>query len=1070
MTNTFLLVIKVVYISPREVQKSNDFGGFMKSSTKKITVAGLGAACALTLSLGAGLLVNDNGFAKAEDNGAPDTAAYFYDNLIDSNNNEYTLAKKFYKALEQMKNDNDFLDGVVDYPINDIVSSDQLKGWIDGNNLDVPKAFSAARDAFLTDHPELFYINFYKMTISVAKSGGNYVGFINSGREANLYYENGLNTQAKVEEAIATFNTRVDEIVKEINALEEADKYSARDYYLAKEVNRYLSQTITYDYVAYENKDDPNYVAAAYISSAYGGLVEGKAVCGGFSTSYKVIMDKLGIPCITVNGYSNNKDQNGNNSASNVYHMWNYVWLENPTAEKARTATASEGNWYSVDVTWDYSAKNKYRYAVLNDKIDSDIHVTDGVISSSGYELKYPALSSYNYGSTGDTSGLQSNRIYEPLPDGEKDDYGNPLVSNYAIASYNGKSAKTLLEEDNLYLVCRFAYYIGLDFSWTKWMSLESFRQYAELAVDEYGVVIQDDGRETRFYDNTTIYYTQFAVFDYAPDIKHHVHSDSLGIDKDFYFEYSDKLVSENNAIETGEMFINESYGTYTPAPYIQQDNQQTTIISDSMRDPKVTDKVVMAEDKAFVIEVTYDEPLHILDTTKPIEISFISDHPNTKDYAKFFPVNANGDYVELVQRATNSGDPTLIYNTLRFKFAPSLMYEHDQEGYFIIFKNIGSAKEITRIVDGKPVIELSNKMPNAAYYNFGRETIACPACFNYDGRLWIECCAAPTLVSQTDLAAMDFKDENGESTFSENERSQMMLVAERASDETVDTMLDGIGGIENSNVTKDDIKKSETYDIRLQMCNKYPTIPDGSYVKIGLGFPEGYGPDDEGVTFKLYHRKHLGGDNYIIEEVPCVVTQFGIVATVTSFSPYMVAVVDADKATDRTVYASIEGKGGTLTKEDGKIISFKEGDSHTYTIQPDEGYKIYSVSLNGENVLNKVVNGKLTVNYSDLGANNELVIQYIANEAADRIQQKLDNNAIDQQIEVGKRVISVDGTISANTSMPGHDVNPADFVQVSTVNDNPLNVAAISVIIACAAVMAVAAVAIVVVVRKKKN
>ena len=46
-----------------------------------------------------------------------------------------------------------------------------------------------------------------------------------------------------------------------------------------------------------------------------------------------------------------------------------------------------------------------------------------------------------------------------------------------------------------------------------------------------------------------------------------------------------------------------------------------------------------------------------------------------------------------------------------------------------------------------------------------------------------------------------------------------MMLVAERADTETVDSILDGIGGIEGSNVSKSDVKSSETYDIYLQMC-----------------------------------------------------------------------------------------------------------------------------------------------------------------------------------------------------------------------------------------------------------
>lgn len=984
----------------------------MKSLAKKLTIAGLGAACALTLTLGAGLLSNNRGFAQAEtNNGMPDATSYFYDNLRNPDATEYTLAKKFYKVLEQMNDDNDFIDGVVDYPLDDVVTSDQLKGWIENGNLEVPKAFSAARDSFLTDHPELFYINFYKMTISVAKSGGAYVGFINSGREANLYYENGFNTQAKVEEAIAKFNNAVDGIVAEMNALAETNKYSAEDQFYAIEVNRYLAKNIKYDYVAYDNKDDPNYIAAAYINSAYGGLVEKQGVCGCYSTSYKVIMDKLGIPCITVNGYTNNKDSNGKNAASSVYHMWNYVWLETPSSAGAQTMStraATGGKWYSVDVTWNYSSQNKDRYAVLNAGRDAEYHVNDGKISSSGYELQYPTLSLHNYGSTGETDGLQYSISYNR--DGDlKDDNGEALQCNYITVSYNGKSALRLLEEDGLYIAYRNADYgaddtVGNKFEsfsdklkWTQWTSLATVLQVFEGGFQ--GTPYSDDGIETRFYDNTSVYATQFAIFDVQPDGKYIVGDKEY--DAPYYYSYD--LIDELKALEMGELIINQTYGTYTPPPYIQQSHASTIVISDSMRDPAVTDKLVVAESKGIVFEVTYDEPLHILDDTKKIGISFTSEHPSTSKYAKFFPVNDNGDLVELVQRPKNSGDPTLIYNTLRFKFGPSLMYEHNEESYHFAFSNVGSAKEVYRKDENNQLVRTtSDKAPNPAQYNFGRQVIACPACFNYDGRLWVECCAQPTLLTQTDLSEDNFKDENGKSTFNENERSQMMLVAERANTETVDAMLDAITENNDINVTKNDIKTSETYDISLQMCNKYPKIPDGSYVKIALGFPEGYGPNDAGVTFKIFHRKHVGGDNYIIEEIPCVVTQFGIVATVTSFSPYMVAVVDADKATDKTVYASIEGKGGNLTMDDGKIQSLTEGKSYTYSIVPNKGYQIYSVKLNGKEVKDQISeDGKFTVSYADLEANNELVIQYIAEEAAQRIQQKLESNVIDEDVKV---------------------------------------------------------------------
>ncbi len=982
------------------------FGGFMKSVTKKVAIAGLGAACVVSLSLFTGILAKNNGVANADGNNAPDATDFFYDYLLDVNNNEYTLAKRFYEALEEINQAGDFKKGVVDYPINNIVTSAQLKSWVEDGNLEVPRAFSAARDSFLTDHPEIFYVDFYKLTISVAKSGSSYVGFIDSGKNANVFRDNGFNTVTAVANAIEQFESKVNTVVTAVNNAQATDTYSARDVYLAREVNRYLAESIQYDYGSYENKDDPDAATGAYINTPYGGLVDNLAVCGGYSTAYKVIMDRLGIPCITVNGYSNNKDQNGNNNGTSVLHMWNYVWLENPVQQTKSRAANSVGEWYSVDVTWDDTAGNVNRYAVLSAASDEQYHVNDGVISSSGYRLRYPELSSHNYGSTGETDGLQYSIEY--IENGLTDDFGNPMVSNYVSVSYNGKSAKRLLQEDGLYIVYRNADYYNSQIRWTDWASLEIFRQYAvdHGGIDNADSLIQDNGTETRYYDNTSVYYTQFAVFDVKSDraTPNSNPNADLGHDPEtepyLFYYYSNDLVEKSNAISIGDALINRSYGTYYAPPYITESTpsqQVTHTISDSMRSNN-GDSLMDAKN-AFTIEVKYDQKLHILDENEKIGVSFVSEHPNALKYAFFVPLDGKDTYAELVDEYT-----------LRFKFCPSLMYEHNGEDYLFYFTNVGSAKEVIRFVDGEQVVETLDKLPNPAYFSFDRNYLACPARFNYDGRLWVDCCAQPELVSNSDLSEMNFEDEEGNTMFAADSRSQMMLVAEKVTNDAENEILDEIANSSDDIENAGEIVTSETYNIYLQICGKTSKITDGSYVKIALGFPEGYGPESEGVTFKIYHRKHVSGDNYIIEEIPCVVTQFGIVAVTTSFSPYTVAVLEGDKTTSKNIYASIEGKGGTLSKKDGRIISLTEqNDSYTYTIQPDAGYQIHSVTLNGENIANRVVNGKLTLTYDELDANNQLVIEYISNEAAARYQQKVESSNIDGFVDITKYVVPVD-------------------------------------------------------------
>ena len=103
---------------------------------------------------------------------------------------------------------------------------------------------------------------------------------------------------------------------------------------------------------------------ADYVDTAYGALVNGKAICGGYAKAFKAVLDRLNIPCVCIQGYSCSSA-----SSSYVAHMWNAVKLE--------------GQWYAVDPTWnDTAGKNDWLF--LGQKDLSEDHVEDPVISSSG--------------------------------------------------------------------------------------------------------------------------------------------------------------------------------------------------------------------------------------------------------------------------------------------------------------------------------------------------------------------------------------------------------------------------------------------------------------------------------------------------------------------------------------------------------------------------------------------------------------------------------------------------------------------------------------------------------------
>ena len=71
------------------------------------------------------------------------------------------------------------------------------------------------------------------------------------------------------------------------------------------------------------------YTSTENDQTPYGALVEGKAVCNGYATSYQMLLQRAGIRAWTVNGTSAGQN-----------HAWNVVWI-------------SEGVCVYTDVTWD---------------------------------------------------------------------------------------------------------------------------------------------------------------------------------------------------------------------------------------------------------------------------------------------------------------------------------------------------------------------------------------------------------------------------------------------------------------------------------------------------------------------------------------------------------------------------------------------------------------------------------------------------------------------------------------------------------------------------------------------
>ncbi len=75
--------------------------------------------------------------------------------------------------------------------------------------------------------------------------------------------------------------------------------------------------------------------------TAFGALVNGKAVCEGYSRAMQLLCKSAGINCSLIKGIADEQS-----------HMWNVVEIS--------------GEWYELDVTWDDLDDGKVRYKYFN--------------------------------------------------------------------------------------------------------------------------------------------------------------------------------------------------------------------------------------------------------------------------------------------------------------------------------------------------------------------------------------------------------------------------------------------------------------------------------------------------------------------------------------------------------------------------------------------------------------------------------------------------------------------------------------------------------------------------------
>lgn len=179
------------------------------------------------------------------------------------------------------------------------------------------------------------------MGLEIDESGLAYFGSFEKGEkdydEAFLYRQ---------EAGEVPFRLRVAEALTE--ALEPGMDPSQK----IRALHDYLIRQVTYDSESYESGDIP-YVA----HTAYGALVEGRAVCDGYASAYNLLLNEAGIESDLVYGQADGEN-----------HAWNLVAFP-------------DGDYY-VDVTWDDGDDGKVRTTYFKKTIEemNQDHVIEHVV------------------------------------------------------------------------------------------------------------------------------------------------------------------------------------------------------------------------------------------------------------------------------------------------------------------------------------------------------------------------------------------------------------------------------------------------------------------------------------------------------------------------------------------------------------------------------------------------------------------------------------------------------------------------------------------------------------------
>ena len=183
-------------------------------------------------------------------------------------------------------------------------------------NISVDSYIFDAWGAIFDDHPEYDYIEW-----------SNISAWSNSSIYTKITLKSST-TNARIEpyQDIDIFNSEINAMNSKIDFLVAEAKKRDTKYEQLKYVHDWIATNNEYNSYVADNNGSLASKKAWFASSAFlsNNSPEDGPVCEGYAESFKIICNRLNIPCVLISGMN---------------HEWNAVMLD--------------GKWYGVDITWD---------------------------------------------------------------------------------------------------------------------------------------------------------------------------------------------------------------------------------------------------------------------------------------------------------------------------------------------------------------------------------------------------------------------------------------------------------------------------------------------------------------------------------------------------------------------------------------------------------------------------------------------------------------------------------------------------------------------------------------------